>query len=383
MLYYLHLWTEFFSPLRLFQYITFRAFAAAGTAFIITLIVGPPLIRQLRKMKIGQQIRKDVQDLHSAKKGTPTMGGLLIVVAVLLSTLLWFDWSNKFVWLTLATMVFMGGIGFLDDYLKLKASATEHDGGLSVRSKFILQILWAAGLVLWLWFDPETRSLANQVMLPFMKEPFISSLSLVGSVIFLTIVIVGATNAVNLTDGLDGLAIGCSNSVIAAYLVLSYVAGHAVFSEYLQVPNVVGAGELSVFCGSLLGGGLGFLWFNCHPAKVFMGDTGSLAIGGSIAVVAILIMQELLLLIVGGVFVIEAVSVILQVGYFKYTRLKYGEGVRIFRRAPLHHHFEVLEKENAKKENRDEEVVETMITIRFWIISIIFALIGIATLKIR
>jgi phospho-N-acetylmuramoyl-pentapeptide-transferase len=280
-------------------------------------------------------------------------------------------------------MLFMGGIGFWDDFLKLKAKNEERDGGLSARAKFALQIIWAVGLVLFLWFDPEMRPLADRLMLPFMKNPLISSMTLAGSLIFMSIVIVGASNAVNLTDGLDGLAIGCANSVVLAYLILAYIAGHAVFAEYLQVPYVIGVGELTVFCGALLGAGLGFLWFNCHPAKIFMGDTGSLAIGGSIAVVSILIMQELLLLIVGGVFVIEAVSVIIQVFYFKYTRLKFGEGRRVFRRAPLHHHFEMLEKENAKKENRDVEVVETMITIRFWIISIIFALLGVATLKIR
>ncbi len=383
MLYYLHSLTYIFSPLRLFRYITFRSFLAAGTAFIISLLIGPWLIRRLREMKIGQQIREDIKDLHSRKGGTPTMGGVMIVLAVLVSTLLWADLSNIYVWMTIFTMLFMGGIGFWDDFLKLKAKNEERDGGLSARAKFALQIIWAVGLVLFLWFDPEMRPLADRLMLPFMKNPLISSMTLAGSLIFMSIVIVGASNAVNLTDGLDGLAIGCANSVVLAYLILAYIAGHAVFAEYLQVPYVIGVGELTVFCGALLGAGLGFLWFNCHPAKIFMGDTGSLAIGGSIAVVSILIMQELLLLIVGGVFVIEAVSVIIQVFYFKYTRLKFGEGRRVFRRAPLHHHFEMLEKENAKKENRDVEVVETMITIRFWIISIIFALLGVATLKIR
>jgi phospho-N-acetylmuramoyl-pentapeptide-transferase len=208
-------------------------------------------------------------------------------------------------------------------------------------------------------------------------------MTLIGALLFLSLVIVGATNAVNITDGLDGLAIGCSNSVALAYLIMSYVAGHAVFAEYLQLPYVPGAGELTVFCGCLLGAGLGFLWYNCHPAQVFMGDTGSLALGGSIAMVSIMIMQELMLLIVGGVFVIEAASVLIQVGYFKFTRYRYGEGRRVFKRAPLHHHFELVEKERAEREGRDLEVVETMITTRFWVLSIIFALIGVATLKIR
>lgn len=383
MLYYLHLLNDLFSPLRLFRYITFRAFAAAGTAFVISVVLGPPLIRLLRRMRVGQQIRSDIDDLHADKKGTPTMGGTLIILAVAATTVLWADLGNSYVWLALLTMIYMGSVGFMDDYLKLRAAGRDYDGGLSARTKFLLQIVWAVGLVLWLWSDPVTQNLANCLMIPFKKDPLIPTMTIFGSIVFLSMVVVGASNAVNLTDGLDGLAIGCSNSVVLAYLILSYVAGHAVFADYLQVPNVPGAGELTVFCGSLLGAGLGFLWYNCHPARVFMGDTGSLAIGGSIAVVAILIMQELLLLIVGGVFVIEALSVIVQVGYFKYSRRKYGEGRRVFRRAPLHHHFEMLEKENAAREKRDVEVVETMITIRFWIVSIIFALIGVATLKIR
>jgi phospho-N-acetylmuramoyl-pentapeptide-transferase len=201
--------------------------------------------------------------------------------------------------------------------------------------------------------------------------------------VFMVLVLVGASNAVNLTDGLDGLAIGCTNSVVSAYLVLTYVAGHALFADYLQVPSVQGSDELTVFCGALLGAGLGFLWYNCHPAKIFMGDTGSLALGGAIAMLAILIKQELLLIIVGGVFVIEAASVVIQSSYFKYTRKRYGQGRRVFKCAPLHHHFEFVEKERAMDENRAPELVETVIVTRFWILSIIFALIGVATLKIR
>jgi phospho-N-acetylmuramoyl-pentapeptide-transferase len=208
-------------------------------------------------------------------------------------------------------------------------------------------------------------------------------MGLIGAFCFMVLVLVGASNAVNLTDGLDGLAIGCSNSVATAYLLMTYVAGHYKFAEYLQVPFVKGSGELTVFCGALLGAGLGFLWYNCHPAKIFMGDTGSLALGGAIAMLAILIKQELLLIIVGGVFVIEAASVLLQSSYFKYTRRRYGQGRRIFKCAPLHHHFEFVEKERAMDENRPPELVETVIVTRFWILSIIFALIGVATLKIR
>jgi len=380
MLYYLHLWMESYSPLRIFQYITFRAFCAAGTAFLISLLVGPWMIRKLRAFKLGQQVREDIYDLHAGKKGTPTMGGLLIIAAALVSTLLWADPSNLPVHIALATMVYMGAVGLLDDVLMIRKRTSE---GLNVRSKFALQILWAVALVLCLWADPQTRPLVNRLMVPFIKDPVIASMTLGGTLLFMTLIIVGATNAVNLTDGLDGLAIGCSNAVVLAYLVMAYVAGHAIFADYLQVPYVPTAGELAVFCGSLLGAGLGFLWFNCHPARVFMGDTGSLALGGSIAVVSILVMQELMLLIVGGVFVVEALSVMLQVGYFKYTRIRYGTGVRIFKRAPLHHHYELVEKEAAAREGRDVEVVETMITIRFWIISIICALIGVACLKIR
>jgi phospho-N-acetylmuramoyl-pentapeptide-transferase len=217
---------------------------------------------------------------------------------------------------------------------------------------------------------------------PFFKNPILD-LGLIGGFIFLVVVLVGASNAVNLTDGLDGLAIGCSNSAAVAYLFLTYVAGNYNFSEYLQVPFVLGSGELTVFCGALLGAGLGFLWYNCHPAKIFMGDTGSLALGGGIAMLAILIKQELLLIIVGGVFVIEAVSVLIQSSHFKYTKRRYGKGQRVFKCAPLHHHFEFVEKERAMDENRPPELVETVIVTRFWILSIIFALIGVATLKIR
>jgi phospho-N-acetylmuramoyl-pentapeptide-transferase len=217
------------------------------------------------------------------------------------------------------------------------------------------------------------------LMVPFFKEPVIGCMGWIGTFVFLALVLVGASNAVNLTDGLDGLAIGCSNSAVAAYLAMAYMAGHFAFAEYLQVPFVRGGGELAVFCGALLGAGLGFLWFNCHPAKIFMGDTGSLALGGAVATVAILIKQELVLILVGGVFVMEAVSVILQVGWFKFTRKKYGEGRRVFLRAPLHHHFEY----RAKKLGRTMDAYENRITIRFWILSIIFALIGVASLKIR
>ncbi len=380
MLYYLHLLQEHFSPLRIFQYVTVRTFMAGGTAFFLSLWFGPAVIRMLHHLKFGQQVRDQetpgLNVLHAKKRGTPTMGGVLIIGSVFISTLLWADPSNGYVWLALATMLFLGGVGFLDDFIKIKKKRSK---GLSARQKFLLQVFWALVVVAALlnWPDPKTQELTRQLFVPFLKDPLIRDMSMIGVAAFVLLVLVGSSNAVNLTDGLDGLAIGCSNSVAMAYLVLSYVAGHAIFAEHLLVPRVPGASELTILCGSLLGAGLGFLWFNCHPARVFMGDTGSLSIGGVIAVVAILIKQELLLVIVGGVFVMEALSVVIQVASFKST------GRRVFKCAPIHHHFELLEKERAEKEGRDLEVVETMIIIRFWILSIVFALIGIATLKLR
>jgi phospho-N-acetylmuramoyl-pentapeptide-transferase len=376
MLYYLSEWTELFTPLRIFRYITFRALMGAATAFTLSLVFGPMVIAWLRRLKMGQQVRTDaVLRAHLLKKsGTPTMGGVLIIGSVLISTLLWAVPGNVYVLLTLGTMVVMGAIGFWDDYLKV---SRKNPKGASGRKKLELEIAWALVVVAILFAWAPSREQVVKLMVPFMKDPAVQNLGLIGASLFLVLVMVGAANAVNLTDGLDGLAIGCSNSAAAAYLALAYVAGHAGFAGYLQVPFIPGAGELAVFCGCLLGAGLGFLWFNCHPARVFMGDTGSLALGGSIAMVAIAVKQELLLVIVGGVFVMEAVSVILQVASFKTT------GQRIFKCSPLHHHFEVLEKERAEAEKRDLEVVETMIVTRFWILSIIFALIGVATLKLR
>lgn len=376
MFYYLYEWTELFTPLRIFRYITFRALMGAATAFTLSLIFGPLVIAWLRRLKIGQQVRTDaVLRAHLLKKsGTPTMGGVLIIGSVLISTLLWAVPTNGYVLLALGTMLVMGAIGFWDDYLKV---SRKNPKGASGRKKLACEIAWALVVVAILFAWTPSREQVVKLMVPFMKDPVVQNLGLLGASLFLVLVLVGSANAVNLTDGLDGLAIGCSNSAAAAYLALAYVAGHAGFAGYLQVPFIPGAGELAVFCGCLLGAGLGFLWFNCHPARVFMGDTGSLALGGSIAMVAIAVKQELLLVIVGGVFVMEAVSVILQVASFKTT------GRRILKCSPLHHHFEVLEKERAEAEKRDLEVVETMIVTRFWILSIIFALIGVATLKLR
>lgn len=379
MLYYLSGLQNHFSELRLFEYITFRTLGAAATAFVISLLLAPWLIRKLRIINFGEQKEDErVAALDRSRKvGTPTMGGLLIILSTAGATVLWAVPTNLYVLITTGTFVLMGGIGFADDYLKIKRR-----NGLSVKAKFTLQLMWTGAVFAVLWSIPETQERVRDLMVPFVKHPILD-LGLAGGFVFMFLVLVGASNAVNLTDGLDGLAIGCTNSVAVAYLVLSYVAGHYVFAEYLQVPFVKGSGELTVFCGALLGSGLGFLWYNCHPAKIFMGDTGSLALGGAIAMLAILIKQELLLIIVGGVFVIEAASVVIQSGYFKYTRKRFGAGRRVFKCAPLHHHFEFVEKERAMDENRPPELVETVIVTRFCILSIIFALIGIATLKIR
>jgi phospho-N-acetylmuramoyl-pentapeptide-transferase len=366
MFYYLHLLEPLFSPMRVFRYITVRAVMGAGTAFLISMLIGPWVIAQLRRLKVGQVVRKEeappLYQYHGHKAGTPTMGGILIIGAMTVSTLLWAESSNVFVWLALSTLIVMGLIGFLDDYVKLTRKRSK---GLGARQKLVLQVAWAVAMGCVLLMLPTTREVARQLMVPFLKVPLIDDMGAVGTILFVVLVLVGASNAVNLTDGLDGLAIGCTSSVALSYLVMAYAAGHVAFAQYLHIPYIAGSGELAVFCGCMAGASLGFLWYNCHPAQVFMGDTGSLALGGAIAMVAILVNQEVVLVLVGGIFVIEAVSVILQVASF---RLK---GKRIFAMAPLHHHFEM------------KKWSETQVTIRFWILSIIFALLGLLTLKLR
>lgn len=380
MFYYLSELSDLFSPLRIFQYITVRTFAAAGMAFLISLLVGPWMIRWLKKLSLKQQIRNDPALAgHQAKAGTPTMGGAMILLATLASTLCWAQ-PNSYVLVATATMLYMGFVGLLDDGLKIRR---QNSAGLAEHYKLLLQGVWVVLLLAYLWKDPETRLRTQQLFVPFLKNPVVPAMGLLLTGLFLFGVLAGSSNAVNLADGLDGLAIGCSNPAALAYLVMAYAAGHYEFARYLQIPYVAGGGELAVFCGALLGAGLGFLWFNAHPALVFMGDTGSLAIGGALAIVAILIKQELTLLIVGGVFVIQVLSVLLQRGWFKYTRIRYGAGRRVFQRAPLHHHFEVLEVLSAKKEDRPPQNIESRIVARFCILAIIFALAGIATLKIR
>ena len=366
MLFYLHFLKGLFSPLRVFQYISVRTVAGAGTAFLIAICLGPWVIAFLRKLRIGQHIRNeeapDLHALHAKKEGTPTMGGVLIIAAILFSTLLWAVPGNIFVQITLLTLCYMGLVGFWDDYTKMAMARSK---GLRGRTKLFLEAIWALMVACVLLTLPETETQTRQLIIPFFKGPVVENMGAILACVFIGLVMLGASNSVNLTDGLDGLAIGCCSSVTLSYLVMAYVAGHYGFAQYLRIPYVDGSGELTVFCGCMIGACLGFLWYNCHPAQVFMGDTGSLALGGAIAIVAILIKQELVLIIVGGVFVLEALSVIVQVISFKLR------GKRIFAMAPIHHHFEI------------KQWSETQVTVRFWILSIIFAILGILTLKFR
>jgi len=357
---------DLLKALNVFSYITFRAICAGITAFLISVVFGNFVIRKLISLKFGQPIRTAAEvhklhELHGSKKGTPTMGGLLLIGSIVISTLLWAKPENPFVWLVLFSAVFLGGIGFYDDWLKVTKKSSD---GISSRLKFFLQCLLAGIFTLFFLTNPKLSAMAQQLFVPFFKEPLVLGMGVL-TFIFYLLVIVGTSNAVNLTDGLDGLATGCTATVAATYAVLVYVAGNIKTATYLQVPFVPYAGELAVICVALLGACLGFLWWNAHPARVFMGDTGSLAIGGMLGAVAICCKQELLLVIVGGVFVMEAMSVILQVASFKTT------GRRIFKMSPIHHHFEL----SGWKENT--------VIVRFWILSVLFALLGLATLKLR
>ena len=366
MMYYLHRLSDQIGGFNVFFYVTFRAVAAAVTAFVVCLIFGNYVIRKLTALKLGQPIRQAAEvhrlaELHGGKQGTPTMGGVLIIGAVFIASLLWARPDNRFVWLVLFSMLYLGALGFADDYLKV---AKKKSAGVSGRIKLVFQIALALVVTAVFLTSPLLEVQARSLYVPFFKSPVVTNMSWF-TILFFAVVIVGSSNAVNLTDGLDGLAIGCTVTVAFAYALLSYAAGNFRIAEYLQVPFYPFTGELTVVCAALVGAGLGFLWFNCYPAKVFMGDTGSLAIGGMIGVVAICCKQELLLMVVGGVFVIEAVSVILQVISFQLT------GRRIFAMSPIHHHFELV----GWKENT--------VIVRFWILSGVFALVGLATLKLR
>lgn len=377
-------WEEPLSWLRLFRYITFRTAGAAVTALVLSWWFGPKVIRWLKQLSFGQ----NYEDLASAagsasgrgakKLGVPTMGGLLIVLTLSLTTLLWTQW-NALVELTVLSVIVLGALGFYDDYTKI----TEGSGkGAKPRVKLLVQVALALFIGLYLWKLPVTSelrfpesksvivsNLVSVIMVPFYKHPIAAGV--VAGLLLTLFTIVGSSNAVNLTDGMDGLAIGCTLIVSVVFLVMTYLAGNFKTAKYLQIPFVSDAGELTVFCAAVIGAGLGFLWFNCHPAQVFMGDTGSLALGGALGLVAVLIHQPFVLFIAGGVFVMEAGSVILQTGYFKYSRWRTGTGRRIFLMTPIHHHFE-------KKNWHESQVV-----MRFYILCVLFAVVALCTLKIR
>ncbi|WP_396442073.1 phospho-N-acetylmuramoyl-pentapeptide-transferase [Limnohabitans sp.] len=385
-------WLQSLSPewgfLRVFQYITFRAVMAAMTALLIGLAAGPWVIRRLTSLKIGQPIRAYGMESHLSKSGTPTMGGVLILLSIAISTLLWFDLSNRFVWIVLIVTLGFGAIGWVDDWRKVVNKDPE---GMRSREKYLWQSVIGLLAALCLVFSISENSNARvldlfvqwvmsgfEVSLPLkagLQVPFFKEitypLGVLGFVVLTYLVIVGSSNAVNLTDGLDGLAIMPVVMVGSALGVFAYVTGSSVYSKYLFFPYIPGSGELLIFCAAMAGAGLAFLWFNTHPAQVFMGDVGALALGAALGTIAVIVRAEIVLAIMGGIFVVEALSVMAQVTYFKYTKKKYGQGRRILKMAPLHHHFE---KSGWK---------ETQVVVRFWIITMLLCLVGLSTLKLR
>jgi phospho-N-acetylmuramoyl-pentapeptide-transferase len=365
----------YFRPFRIFRYVTFRTAFATLTALLITLFIGPFVIEKLREFQIGQYIREEGPKEHQKKAGTPTMGGVLICIAILLPTLLWSDLSNPFVWLVMGSTLAFGAIGFTDDYIKV---VHRRNLGLTGRAKLGGQFLVAAGIAAALIAMQSQGIYSTQITVPFIKGfhphlavPFLTRIphwglvAFVPFVAFVALVLVGSSNAVNLTDGLDGLAIGCTIVAAGALTVLTYVSGHVVFADYLELQRMPLVAEVTVFCGSMVGASIGFLWYNAHPAEIFMGDVGSLALGGAIGTVAVVIRQELLLPLIGGIFVLEALSVILQVSSYKLRKK------RIFKMAPLHHHFELMGWSESK------------VITRFWIGALVFALFALTTLKLR
>ena len=385
-------WLQALSPefgfFRVFQYITFRAVMAAMTALVIGVIAGPVVIRRLTELKIGQPVRGYAMETHLSTSGTPTMGGVLILIAIAVSTLLWFDWSNRFVWIVLLVTFGFGAIGWVDDWRKVVNKDPE---GMRSREKYFWQSLIGLAAALYLVFSISEVSNARVwelfvnwvssgftidlppaagLLVPFFKE-ISYPLGVLGFVILSYLVIVGSSNAVNLTDGLDGLAIMPVIMVGSALGIFAYVTGSSVYSKYLLFPHIPGTGELLIFCAAMAGAGLAFLWFNAHPAQVFMGDVGALALGGALGTIAVIVRQEIVLAIMGGVFVAEAISVMLQVSWFKYTKRRYGEGRRLLRMAPLHHHFEKT------------GWAETQVVVRFWIITMLLCLVGLSSLKLR
>ena len=377
-----------FGFFRVFQYLTLRAVMAAMTALLIGLIAGPHVIRRLSALKIGQPIRTDGMETHLIKSGTPTMGGVLILLAITVSTLLWADLSNRFVWIVLLVMLGFGAIGWVDDWRKV---VNKDPNGMRSREKYMWQSIVGLLAALYLVFSISESSnykvlelfvswvrsgldvdlpAQTGLLLPFFKEVSYP-LGVLGFVILTYLVIVGSSNAVNLTDGLDGLAIMPVVMVGSALGIFAYVAGSAVYSKYLLFPHIPGSGELLIFCAAMAGAGLAFLWFNTHPAQVFMGDVGALALGAALGTIAVIVRQEIVLAIMGGIFVVEAISVMLQVVWFKYTKKRYGQGRRLLKMAPLHHHFE---KSGWK---------ETQVVVRFWIVTMLLCLVGLSTLKLR
>ncbi|MFA7632523.1 MAG: phospho-N-acetylmuramoyl-pentapeptide-transferase [Thiohalomonadaceae bacterium] len=351
--------TQFHSGFYVFHYLTLRTILGVLTALLISLLLGPAMIRYLSRYQIGQQVRGDGPQTHLTKAGTPTMGGALILVAIVVSTLLWADLTNRYIWLVLAVTVLFGAVGWLDDYIKL---VKKQSRGLRAKHKYLLQSIIGFAAAFFLYYTAQSP-VETQLIVPFFKN--ITWQLGLGFILLTYLVIVGSSNAVNLTDGLDGLAILPTVMVAGALGVFAYVAGHVHFATYLGVPYVHGSGEVAIICGGLVGAGLGFLWFNTYPAQVFMGDIGALALGAALGSIAVVVRQEIVLFIMGGVFVMETVSVILQVGSFRLT------GRRIFRMAPLHHHFEL------------KGWPEPRVIVRFWIVTVILVLIGLATLKIR
>src|SRR5712691_6022807 len=377
MLYYLlyHTLQHYFSPLNVFRYITVRTVYASLTAMFLALVFGPWLIRNLRELQIGQFIREEGPQAHQKKAGTPTMGGVLIVLSTAVPVLLWADLTNAFVLMALFALLGFSMIGFIDDYAKV---AKKQNLGLTSKRKFLLQVLVSMMVGVGLLELSTHSAYSTQLIVPFLKKfhpdlvihsllssGHLWSLAFLPFLLFVTIVITGSSNAVNLTDGLDGLAIGCTVIAAGALTVLTYVSGHATLATYLELPRMPQVAELTIFCGAMVGSSIGFLWYNAHPAEVFMGDVGSLALGGAIGTVAVIIKQELLLIFIGGVFVAEGLSVIIQVASFKLR------GKRVFRMAPLHHHFEL------------QGWSESKVIIRFWIAAIILSLFSLSTLKLR
>ena len=365
----------FFHPFRIFRYLTFRTAFASLTALLIALFIGPYVIQKLREFQIGQHIREDGPQSHLKKSGTPTMGGVLIVIAILLPTVLWSDPSNPFVWVTVFSTLAFGAVGFADDYIKV---VKRRSLGLSARAKLLGQGLAAASVAVALVVLAQFKLFSTNLSVPFIKHlrpdmqwhwlegiPHLGFLVFLPFVLWVILVLMGSTNAVNLTDGLDGLAIGCTIIAAGALTVLTYVSGHVVFADYLELQRMPLVSELTVFCGAMVGASIGFLWYNAHPAEIFMGDVGSLALGGAIGTVALIIRQELLLPFIGGIFVLETLSVMLQVGSYKLRKK------RIFKMAPLHHHFEQLGWHESK------------VIARFWIGALVFALFALTTLKLR